>query len=59
MRAMRAYEGVPKVSPPLVVEVWPWHFAIAKLHELLTQPPIDKVGILPGVVVVSNDNEVF
>jgi hypothetical protein len=21
MRAMRAYEGVPKVSPPLVVEV--------------------------------------
>jgi hypothetical protein len=56
---MKAFKGVPKANPPPIVEVPPWHVIVVKLHELLTQPHVNRTSALPNVVVVHNENGIF
>ncbi len=35
------------------------HVAMAKLHDLLTQPTIDRVGVIHGMMVLHNEKCVF
>jgi len=37
----------------------PWHVAKAKLQKLPTCPPIDQERVLPGVMVVRNQEGIF
>jgi hypothetical protein len=34
-----------------------WHVAMAKLHDLPTQPTINQTNVIPGVVVVHNEEK--
>jgi len=47
------------VSQPHVMVVTPWHATIAKIQKLPTHPPINHIGVLIGVVVVRNQEDVF
>ncbi len=53
------FVGKIHVGQPLVMVVPPWHVIATKLHELPTRPPIDRVEVLPDVVVVWNKEGVF
>ncbi len=41
------------------VQLESWHAAIAKLHDLLAWPTIDRTSVIPHVVVVHNEERVF
>jgi hypothetical protein len=41
------------------VQLESWHVAMAKLHDLLAQPTIDRTSVILCVVVVHNEKGIF